>query len=474
MKNHALFYNGFIILALFILLGCQKEAQVIINPPPDNAFDSSSLVVGLSEKTAMLDGSFDNIIDSASCLTLKLPVTLTVNGTELTIDSLKDLNAVEDIIDKSNNDEDNIQISFPITIIQADYTEIVVNNQDELHNLKSQCVENGNDADIECADFQYPITISVYDTEDQKTDVLTIKSDKELYEMLHDMGEHEIASISFPIKVMLTGGVELTINDNNELEDILKNAIGDCDEDDDNDHDDDDADVSDLVAMLTSGSWEISYFFNEIDRTDQLDGYTFIFNTNGDAKASKDTEVHLGEWTADGNDGNQRFRMVIDGGDLFDHLNEAWIVRQITDSTIVLQDKPVGEVAENFLTFQLINDNSQGGSTTSDVGDVITQGVWQVTSYKDENEDETATFGGFEFSFSADGNAQANKSGQSYQGEWSVLKSGSAEKLSFSFGVAALEDLNRAWSVEELQADKIKMRLVVELETYELVIERKE
>ena len=59
------------------------------------------------------DGSSDNIIDNANCLSVQLPVTVTVNGIEITINDDDGYQDIEDIIDLFDDDIDSIIISYP-------------------------------------------------------------------------------------------------------------------------------------------------------------------------------------------------------------------------------------------------------------------------------------------------------------------------------------------------------------------------
>ena len=150
--------------AIFTMTSCRTEDDLAIDPPVEETIVANSTIANLMSRTASNDGSNDNIIDNASCLSVQLPVTVTVNGIELEINDEDGYEDIEDIIDLFDDDVDSVVISYPITVILVDFSTVVVNSDSELAALTANCVgENEEDDDIECIDFQYPITASVFD-----------------------------------------------------------------------------------------------------------------------------------------------------------------------------------------------------------------------------------------------------------------------------------------------------------------------
>ncbi|MBT8394334.1 MAG: hypothetical protein KJN66_05725, partial [Bacteroidia bacterium] len=145
--------RNFLFLPLFTLLlftSCQNEVTDIVETNTEETFVAESALAQSIFRTTTLDGSYDNIIDSANCISVNLPVTVIVNGITITIEAVEDYEVIEDIFDEFENDDDNIEIVFPITIILSDYEEIVINNYDELYAFVEECLgENEEDDDIE-------------------------------------------------------------------------------------------------------------------------------------------------------------------------------------------------------------------------------------------------------------------------------------------------------------------------------------
>ena len=208
-------------LPLFILVmftSCQNEETEITDTDTEQTFDANSTLAQSILYTTTNDGSFDNIIDSANCISINLPVTVIVNGITITIEAIDDYELIEDILEEFDDDEDVIEIQFPITIILSDYEEVVINNYDELYAFVEECLgENEEDDDIECIDFQDPITISVFNSNFDVIDTVEINSDEELYEFIDELDGGVLASINFPVTMILADGSTIEVNNNDEL-----------------------------------------------------------------------------------------------------------------------------------------------------------------------------------------------------------------------------------------------------------------
>ena len=126
--------------------------------------------------TAANDGSVDDTMDAANCLSINLPVTIIVNGITITINTLEDLEFIQELFDEFDDDEDFLEFLFPITIILNDYTQIVIENQEQLENFIDECTDDNDDV-IECVDFVYPISFSIYNSDFQIIDTVIIEND---------------------------------------------------------------------------------------------------------------------------------------------------------------------------------------------------------------------------------------------------------------------------------------------------------
>ncbi len=456
--------NSLILLLTIVgifLSGCQKEVTEIIDPSAEEAFNSSSTVADLVNRTSLNDGSDDNIIDGSSCTQLVLPITVIVNGLEITLDSKEDFNTVEHIIDQFSDDDDVIEILFPVTVILADHSELQLNNKDDLEDLVDQCTEGGMDDDIECIDFKFPLDISLYDSENQLSDVITIDNDKEMHDFIDDLDDNDVAGFVFPITVVLSDGTEMQVNDNDELEDVLKSAINDCDEDDDNDHNDDDVDDTELKNILLEGQWEITYFFDDEDETGDFAGYIFTFLDGGVAKAQKGDITTNGSWYANGDDGALELQLNFGSSSPLDELEDDWDIIEFDGTIVKLRDISGGDGSVEYLTFERPSgDGGDGGNSGSgNLSDIIIDGEWIVANYNDSGNDETIHFNGYDLNFVSDGTVTATNGDVVLNGTWSVQSSEGVDKLVLDFGEnVPFNEFNDDWDIIDVKEGRIELK----------------
>jgi len=183
------------------------------------------------------------------------------------------------------------------------------------------------------------------------SDVLTITSDKQLYDFVDDLDDDLIAAFNFPIVMILSDSSELVINNQDQLEKALENAIDDCDEDDDsyNYYDDDDEEDGDdeeevndqeFVATLIQSKWIITSFIEENDTlTRAFEGYIFTFLDTGEAQAEKDSEVIVGSWKTSGDEDTLELELNFGEDEPFDEMNEDWYVLDYTEVRIRLGEE---------------------------------------------------------------------------------------------------------------------------------------
>ena len=322
-----------VMMALGLLTACQEEKIEIKLPPAGTTITSANPVTGLISSVSRRDGSSDNILDKSSCLTLVFPVTINTNGQTITINSHEDLDEIEDLFDDSGDDD--VEFLFPIKVILADHTEITINNEDDFEDLIEDCDE---DDDIECIDFTYPIEFNTYDANNQVAGSVTINNDEELFNFIKQLKKEELVGLKFPVTLIQSNGSELVVTNFNELEDALEDAEDDCDEDDDNDYNDDDVDDSSLVTLLNSGPWQVDLFIDDgSNRTSELTGYTFTFNSDKSVEAVKTTTTIPGVWETDGDSGELELLLSMSGNDPFDDISEDWTVKEFTSTTIRLE-----------------------------------------------------------------------------------------------------------------------------------------
>ena len=451
-------------ISILFLCACQEDVVIITNPENENAIGTTSPLADLVRNTAMNDGSFDNILDNSSCTSIALPVSVIANQIEITINTVEDYKLVERVFDESSTDVDVLVFVYPITVIMADFTEVTASNEEELEDLIEDCVEGGDDIDIECLDFAYPITVSVYDSANQVSDVVTLNNDEDLFKFFEALDENELVSFDFPLIVYLSDSTEVTIENNNELEEIIEEVAEECDEDDDNDYNDDDIDDSVLVDALLNGEWAVSYFFDEADETTDFQGFVFTFFEDGSAKTIKDDLVINGTWETYGDDGSLEIEIDFGSESPMDELEEDWNIIEFNDSIIKLSDD------ETLLTFERSTDNG-GGINEPTFSQILIEGQWTVANYSDAGVDETANYQGFKLTFNMDGTVAATNDTDTVNGTWSEIIDGDKHKMELDFGATVpFDEFAEDWIIVNITETRVELNDINEDQSVDTLV----
>ncbi|MDC7999142.1 hypothetical protein [Gilvibacter sediminis] len=451
-----------ILMSALLLTSCRTEESEVINPNNEETLEANSVVAGLMQRVSLSDGSLDNIIDSANCFTVNLPVTVIVNGIEVTVNTEADYELIEDILDESDDDTDTVEIVFPITVTLSDYTEVTLNSIEEFLALALTCPDEGEtDPDIECLDFVYPITATIFNPVTEELETVVIENDEQLYEFLELIEEGDVVNIEFPISIVLADGTTVVIEDLEQLEDVIEEAEDACDEDDDYDYDDDDCEdctTDDLVDLITGCSpWFVDKLeIDDADLEDSYDGYLFTFTESGEILVENDTDEFIGSWGSTGS--GEAITVEIDIPELPD-FNANWILHEIDDAPGEFEiDLRLGD---DRLRFESDCEGSGGGDPDPEaeaLAAVLTDGAWFVTNYFDDV-DETNLFCEYTFEFGADGTAVAVAGDETVEGEWDIINDDTGLDLFLDFGEAfPFDEILDDWEVIEFDENVIRLR----------------
>ncbi|MDC0006992.1 hypothetical protein OAE07_03380 [Winogradskyella sp.] len=336
-------------LTVLLFTSCRTEETEFIETPEDEVLVANSSIAELMQRTAANDGSINNIIDKANCFDIVFPYVVMANSEQVVVNSITDFKTVECVFDASDADIDNLDIEFPITIIQGDFSEIEVTNLNQLNNFIANCNgENVNDTDIECLDFLYPIEASTFNANSEILETVTIERDNQLYNFITAINTSDIVTFNFPITTIDANGIETSITNFIALETAILNADNSCDEDDDYDYNDDDCNdcnTTQLENLLTNcPNWIVNRL--KRDNTDYDDvyyNYNFNFLTDGTMSVSWNATTVFGTWSAGGN-GNS-LEVVIDVPSL-PLCNNNWILQEVRTCSV-----------ETEVDFRLGNDN---------------------------------------------------------------------------------------------------------------------
>lgn len=354
MKTPKYILLVFLLITLVANIGCRTEEIEFEQAPPEETLTPYSSAANLMQRTAMNDGSSSNIVDNSNCFNIQFPFTVIVNGTQISIESNDDYDLIEDILDALDDDDDELEISFPIVIVLNDYTEITINNSTELYSYADACNgENEDDDDIECIDFQYPITASIFNANNELLETFTITNDNSLHDFIDDLDDDDLVSINFPITLIVFDGTTLVVNNMTELENAIDQYDDTCDEDDDYDYNDDDCDncsESQLRDILINCSdWTVDDLERDDEDYDDLyEDYLFNFLPDGTISVSLASTIVYGTWSTSGT-GNDI--MVDINIPTLPHFNLNWGLHEIEqDSDETKVDLRVGD--DNRLRYE--------------------------------------------------------------------------------------------------------------------------
>ena len=338
MKNR----NGFLFFLLLVLIllntSCRKEESVFEGTTPEDRLLAGSNVSNLLIRTTMNDGSKDNILDNASCFSVKLPANVLVNGTSLELTTVEDYDLIRDLFDENNNDDDVVEIVYPATLIFSDFTEEVVSNTTEFEAYVASCGgENQDDEDIECVDIVYPVSISLFNTLTESIESATVANDRGFSNLLSNLNSNDVVTINFPVSLILSDGSVVETQNIAQLENTIDASKDDCDEADNNNFEPDcvDCDEEVLFQVWTScADWSTDKLILGLLNVRALYfDLSFDFRADGTVIAKTNPNIlvpitHSGTWSVAGS-GNT-MTMDINIPSLPDY-NGTWNVYEIRD-----------------------------------------------------------------------------------------------------------------------------------------------
>jgi len=322
-------------LIVLLFSSCREEVLIDIPGTNESLIKANTTLAGLMQRTSLKDGSKDNIIDNANCFSIKLPVTVIANGQEITVNNEDDYDLIENIFDEFEDDTDEIEIMFPITIILNNFNEMEITNQSDFNNFRNGCNgENEHDEDIECLDFQYPINASIYNVSTEQTNRIILNNDRDMHDFIEELDEDDVANVTFPVIVTLFDGTEITITSLGQLENVIESAEDDCDEDDDYDYNDDDCmhcTEEQILDVLTNCSdWKVDKLkLNDNEIQENYVDYIFNFSSDGTIMVQNNSISYTGTWSSTGMGNN--IIVTIDILDLSD-FNASWRLHEIEQS----------------------------------------------------------------------------------------------------------------------------------------------
>ncbi|MDC7996044.1 hypothetical protein [Altibacter sp. HG106] len=213
-----------LLVMLALCWACQKEEFTVIQDQEDTEeVSNASANLRLKLRTVSShDGSFDDVIDNASCVSIKLPYTLFFNGELYNIGTILDLQPI--------GPEDEVELIFPLTLVRSDHSEIIVTSEAQWEDELSVC---GADTLIQehnpCVDIAYPISLAIYNVAEGQFETRVIANSQELFPWVVDPQSEDLISINYPVDLIVGASSVLTTNNNNQLADTIDALANSCD-----------------------------------------------------------------------------------------------------------------------------------------------------------------------------------------------------------------------------------------------------
>lgn len=199
-------------------MGCYEDDSQIIESR--NALHRSSVLTPLIKSITLHNANFDDHIDNTSCFSLVFPYEVNINSNRRTISSIQDLNSVDE--------NDQVQILFPVSIVFFDYTQHKVNTTSELRLLTNSCEEKFDIEYNPCLNFDFPIVIKEFNELDGTFETLNLISNEEIFQYLDNLHDSDIYEIDYPILLLDSNSDGHVINSNSEFEEAFEASLTGC------------------------------------------------------------------------------------------------------------------------------------------------------------------------------------------------------------------------------------------------------
>lgn len=326
-----------------VFISCQNEETLVIQDTTQNLTAVSPLT-SLISRVSQNPTSKDNVLDNSSCFNVQLPVIVIVNGTHITVSNQNDYITVQAALDAFSNDDDIVNFVYPITIQYQNFKTQLITNSDQLDDVIDNCDEDDGFDEIDCIHINYPIKINIYNANNQIANTISIQNDTDLYNFLENIESNVFISINYPVSITDLNGQNVVITSNSDFENSIESSIKDCE--------DNSGTVGNpnLISILADGTWHVSYYFDNIDKTLNYNGYNFTFNSNGTVVAVKGTNNIVGAWSAFVNSGQDVFLLKFDDSKL-DELEDDWKITEYTTTNVRLKNESSSSGETDYLYF---------------------------------------------------------------------------------------------------------------------------
>lgn len=324
-------------IALMSILGftsCQSEVDDVQGQNPNTNAANSTTATNL-KRTSMYDGSFDDFLDGASCSSIVLPATVTVNGTKLTLISQLDYTQVISILGQFSNDQDSVTLQFPLKVKMSNYTEVTVNNQTEYNAILNACssAEASGQSAISSVNITFPITILTYNVSLEQTGSVVITSEQQLYTYMSNVSSTELFSITYPMNVTLIDGTKTSVSSDAEFQAAINASLKT------------EATMAEAIqnskkleTILVNGAFKVQSFITAgVDSANNYKDFTIDFANDKSIKVVNTLSMAATGTYAVSSELDVLLKLNFSGNASFNLLNNTWKVTSFNATSISLQ-----------------------------------------------------------------------------------------------------------------------------------------
>ncbi len=449
---------------VFLLAGCQED---IPDDQEDAVFGKvitiESDFFNRIKRTVTNDGRIDNILDDYDCGEVVFPVTVTVNGQQITLQSSEEIAQVRTIFESNDDDYDFVRFDFPISFINDDHTILTVDNETQLDQLIQECERDYELTALTCIDYVYDgdplgLIFITFDQAEETSENFQRVDDKDVFEFLTELEEEnanlpenlqEIASILFPIEVILEDGSIETIRNGEDFDALLTaEAPNDCFVPEGLVLDD-----TAFLALLTADDFVYkTYVENGTDRTAEFSGNTTAFNTDNTTNTTNVGGGSPGAWSLERDFSNIEIDLDYTDTDLSAAFDRDWDLIQLNDLEFDVRFR------NQLLTLRRVR-----ATTPAELSGIITSTGWRVGNYTTTaSGDQTALFNQRVFTFDTNGELRAAINNAGVEGTWQVVVRDQFDlSLNMTFeDVPPFTQIATSWQVLNYNDDQITLQLI--------------
>ncbi|MFK5983758.1 MAG: hypothetical protein QM499_12680 [Flavobacteriaceae bacterium] len=214
--------------------------------------------------------------------------------------------------------------------------------------------------------------------------------------------------------------------------------------------------TSEIEDYLTTDSWYVAYYFDDVDETSNYCEFEFIFNIDGTVVANNGTDNVNGTWSVGVDNGVDK--IILDFGVTvpFDVLNDDWDVLNASNLVIEMQDVSGGNGGTDYLTIDRTPTICEDENTYLE--EVLLDGQWLVALYLNDGINETNNYNNYILEFFNDGTVTASYGGNVLNGTWDVTGNTQDLNLVLDFGIQIpFDEFNGDWDVLDVQVDRVEL-----------------